>query len=389
MGKCQEDLTMVIGEYVDCYPPDIDGVGMVCKSYVEGLNALGNTAYYVSPRGKNPYPGKFPVLHFPSLPIPREPYTLGLPYLGVQYNYDVRRVGFELVHTHSPFSAGIEAAGEAWRNGIPLVTSFHSKYYDDFFGKTGSKLIADSIVKMIVRFYDKCDEVWTVNNATADVLHGYGYEHEIVIMPNGTDLWYPTLEDKLDAQNKYNLGDKNVFLFVGQHNFKKNIKLIIEALAVYRKCFGEDFKMLFVGQGPDAGAMLEMVKQLGLSDNVVFAGHLSDRNLMMKIYARADLFLFPSIYDNAPMVVREAAAAGTPSILMRGSCSAEGVTDNVNGYLCENDPVELAERIHFALPSAEETGKAARMSIPLAWSKVMEMVMGRYSNLVARKKKAD
>ncbi|MDD3163181.1 MAG: glycosyltransferase [Sphaerochaetaceae bacterium] len=375
---------MIVGEYVDCYPPDVDGVGMVVKSYVENLNSMGNTAYYVAPRGKKPYPGNFPLLQFPSIPmIGKEPYTVGIPYVGMQYNYDIKRAGFELIHVHSPFSAGMEATEKAWKADIPLVTSFHSKYYDDFLLKTGSKFIASSIVKLIVRFYEKCDEVWTVNNATADVLRGYGYNGGIVIMPNGTNLWYPTPEDRKAAQDLYHLGDGTVFLFVGQHSFKKNIKLIIESLAVYSKTHS-DFKMLFVGQGPDENEMHQMIDEAGLHDKVVFAGHISDRNLMKQIYSRADLFLFPSLYDNAPMVVREAAAAGTPSILMRGSCSAEGVTDDVNGFLCENDPVEMASRIEAALPLADKVGEEARRTIPLAWTEVMKMVVERYQNLIDR-----
>ncbi|MFA7189101.1 MAG: glycosyltransferase [Sphaerochaetaceae bacterium] len=375
---------MIVGEYVDCYPPDVDGVGMVVKSYVENLNSMGNTAYYVAPRGKKPYPGNFPLLQFPSIPmIGKEPYTVGIPYVGMQYNYDIKRAGFELIHVHSPFSAGMEATEKAWKADIPLVTSFHSKYYDDFLIKTGSKFIASSLVKLIVRFYEKCDEVWTVNNATADVLRGYGYEGDIVIMPNGTNLWYPTEEDRKAAQDLYHLGDGTVFLFVGQHSFKKNIKLIIESLEVYSKTHS-DFKMLFVGQGPDENEMHRMIDESGLHDKVVFAGHISDRNLMKQIYSRADLFLFPSQYDTMGLVVREAAAAGTPSILMRGSCAAEGVTDNVNGFLCENDPVDMASRIDAALPMAVNVGEEARKTIPLAWSEVMKMVVVRYQNLIDR-----
>lgn len=372
---------MVIGEFVDCYPPDIDGVGMVCKSYVEQLVKMGHIAYYAAPRGKEPYPANFPVLQFPSIPVPNEPYTLGIPKLGREFKLDAKKIGFDLVHAHSPFSAGMEASDLAFREKIPLVASFHSKYYDDFLIKTGSKFLAKEIVALIVRYFEKCDEVWTVNHATADVLRSYGYQGDIVIMPNGTNLWYPTDSDKLAAQEKYNLGDGDVFLFVGQHAFKKNIKLIIEALAVYRRTH-ENFTMLFVGQGPDAENMRNMVAELGLNDKVVFAGHLSDRNLMMQIYARADLFLFPSLYDNAPMVVREAAAAGTPSVVMRGSCSAEGIIDDLNGFLCENDPVQMARRMEAALPLAPAAGAKARDTIPLAWDKVMKMAAERYENLI-------
>lgn len=376
---------MKIAQFCDVFPPEIDGVGMVCKNYVTGLNELGHTTYYVAPHPKEPYPAHFPVINFKSIPVPKEPYTFGLPLLNPTFNRDIHKIKFDLIHSHTPFSAGIDAASKSFLKNVPLVTSFHSKYYDDFLLKTGSKLIANIVTDYVVKFYHYCDEVWTVNHATASVLVDYGYKGEIVVMPNGTNLWYPTAQDKLDAQNLYNLGDDTVFLFVGQHNFKKNIKHIIEALAIYKKTH-DNFKMLFVGQGPDEAAMKKMVLNLGLEDHVIFAGHLSDRNLMMKIYARADLFIFPSLYDNAPMVVREAAAAGTPSIILRGSCSSEGIEDNVNGYLVDDSPVDIAKRMETALPSVSEVGSKARQTIPVSWPQVIKMVEERYENLIKRHK---
>ncbi len=56
---------------------------------------------------------------------------------------------------------------------------------------------------------------------------------------------------------------------------------------------------------------------LGLNDMVIYTGHVTDTNLLDGLYTRADLLVFPSLYDNAPMVVREAAALGTPSLLAR------------------------------------------------------------------------
>jgi hypothetical protein len=37
-----------------------------------------------------------------------------------------------------------------------------------------------------VNFYLRCDEVWTVSQSSAETLFDYGYNGEIVVMPNGT-----------------------------------------------------------------------------------------------------------------------------------------------------------------------------------------------------------
>ena len=75
----------------------------------------------------------------------------------------------------------------ARRRQVPLVSTFHSKYYQDFYDKTKSKVIAQGVVNYIIRFYNQCDGVWTVNHATAQVLREYGYHGKIRIMENGTN----------------------------------------------------------------------------------------------------------------------------------------------------------------------------------------------------------
>ena len=247
-------------------------------------------------------------------------------------------------------------------------------------------MIAKAVVWRIVQFFNKCDEVWTVNEATAEVLRGYGYTGEIVVMPNGTNLWYPTHEDALAAEMHFGLGRGNVFLFVGQQNFKKNTDSILKAAALYRKN-DKDFRIVFAGQGPDADKLHALADRLGLSENAVFTGHIADREILKGLYARADLFVFPSLYDNAPMVVREAAAAGTPSLLIEGSCAAEGVTDGENGFLCKNTPEEIAACMARALKTAKTVGMRARETIPLAWSRIAQDVIARYEALIERKKR--
>ena len=382
---------MIIGEFSESYPPHIDGVGRVVRSYCEELSARGHTAYYIAPKNagrayQNAEPETFPVMKYASLPIPNEAYSVGLPAFDLAFLHDLNRIQFDIVHAHTPFVSAIEASRIAWLRGVPLVATLHSKYYDDILAKTHSEVIAGAVVQRVVQFFEKCDEVWTVNDATAEVLRGYGFKGEIVVMPNGTNLWYPTQEDAGEAEKRFHLGGGSVFLFVGQQNFKKNTDSILRAAALYKKT-GADFHIVFAGQGPDAERMQALSEELGLSGETVFTGHIADREVLKGLYARADLFVFPSIYDNAPMVVREAAAAGTPSILIRGSCAADGVTDGFNGFLCENTPEDIAACMARALLTAKEVGARARETIPVPWSGIVGQVLSRYEALIERKKR--
>ena len=242
---------MIIGEFSESYPPHIDGVGRVVRSYCEELSARGHTAYYIAPKNagrayQNAEPETFPVMKYASLPIPNEAYSVGLPAFDLAFLHDLNRIQFDIVHAHTPFVSAIEASRIAWLRGVPLVATLHSKYYDDILSKTHSEVIADAVVQRVVQFFGKCDEVWTVNDATAEVLRGYGFTGEIVVMPNGTNLWYPTKEDAKKAELRYDLGCGSVFLFVGQQNFKKNTDSILKAAALYKRT-GEPFRIVFAG----------------------------------------------------------------------------------------------------------------------------------------------
>lgn len=382
---------MVIGEFCECYPPHIDGVGMVVRSYAEQLSRAGQTCYYIAPKNADKRFAdareNFPVIQYASVPIPKEAYSVGMAAFDLTFQRDLSRIPFDIVHAHTPFISAVESMRIARERQIPLVATLHSKYYDDVLQKTHSEALAKTVVRCIVGFFRHCDEVWTVNDATAEVLRGYGYTGEVVVMPNGTDLWYPTEADRKAAGERFGLHG-NVFLFVGQQNFKKNTKSILEAAALYRKTH-RDFTLVFAGQGPDADKMRALTEQLGLSENTVFTGHIADRETLKGLYARADLFLFPSLYDNAPMVVREAAAAGTPSLLIEGSCAADGVTDGDNGFLCKNTPEDICACMARAIPSAKAVGARARETIPQPWHAIAKDVLDRYRMLIERKKREE
>ena len=375
---------MIIGQFCDVFPPETDGVGMVVKNYTEELNRTQHCCYYISPNSPHTSPQAFPSFHYMSVKLAGGVYRAGLPVLDIPFRYKIKKTHFDIIHAHSPFIAGREAIRVSKQRNIPLIGTFHSKYYDDFYIKTHSRLLSKTGLRFVLDFYNTCDEVWAVNNATADVLRDYGYKKDIIIMPNGTNLWYPTDEEKKSASERFNLKEGTILLFVGQHNWKKNIRHIVEAVKIYASS-SADFKIVFAGQGPDEDDIKELVAELGLSEKFLFTGQISDRSLLMSLYARADLLVFPSLYDNAPMVVREAAAAGTPSVLIKGSCSSEGITHEYNGFLCEDSPISIAECISRAIPLIGEVGSNARSTIPIPWSIIMTAVLARYNELIQKK----
>ena len=374
---------MIIGEFNDTYPPELDGVGTVVKSYAEELTAMGDECYYVAPNC--PKYARIPMyrtLLFHGVKLPGEPYHFGFPSLDFAYLRRENRVPFDIVHAHSPFSAGREALRVARKRGVPIVATFHSKYYDDFYEKTRSRRIASLAANYVVNFYNHCDEVWAVNDRTADVLRGYGYQGDVVVMPNGTNLCRVDERAAAETRAQFSPDGAPIFLFVGQMNWKKNIRRVLEAVALYAR--EAPCRLVMVGQGPNEEDVQKACEELGVAERTIRTGHIADRDRLMAIYAAASLLIFPSVYDNAPMVVREAAAVGTPSILMRGSCAAEGVTDGVNGLLCEDTAESVCDCMRRGLSNRDALGQAARATIPQPWRKIVADARTRYEALVRR-----
>ena len=376
---------MIIGQFCETYPPALDGVGRVMLAYCQTLSRLGHRCLYIAPQdaANTPTP-EVETLLYPGLGIPGEPYRVGIPALGRDYRQAVRTIPFDLVHAHTPFLAGRAARRIARRRGIPLVATFHSKYYDDFYRVTHSRRLAQWGLKYVVSFYNTCDEVWAVNERTAEVLRGYGYRGPVSVMPNGTDPQALDDDTCRRALSRFALREGvPILLFVGQMDVKKNTHLILRACALLRDR-GEDFQLVMVGAGQDLERLRALCRSLGLEDRVLFTRFLSRREETLSFYRRADLLVFPSVYDNAPMVVREAAAMGTPALLVRGSCSAEGVTHGDNGFLCEAEPESIASGILEALPDAARVGERARQTTPIPWADLMERVLARYRRLIDR-----
>lgn len=385
---------MNIGLLSDTFFPIVDGVGRVVFSYANSIAKAGHECYVVAPMADTGYRGGYPFelvdFYARNLPLQKQ-YQTGIPLFDAHYDARMSMIPLDIVHAHSPFIAGQEAVRLAKKRNIPLVGTFHSKYYDDFYQLMKREALADLGVKFVVSFYEKCNEVWTVSQNSAETLREYGYTGEIIVVPNGTPDNEPRPEDLAAARERFGLTDEAPVLFYcGQLNWKKNILHILEAAKLLMER-GVSFRLVLAGQGPDEAEIRKTVDAFSLSGRTIFTGHLHEDHLLNGLYQAASLFVFPSLYDTSGMVVREAAAMHTPSVVTRGSAPAEPILDGENGVICENTSESLADGIAHALAQPAEwlhaLGEHAHETLYLPWDRVTESVLERYSNLIWQKKR--
>ena len=375
-----------VGLFCEVFPPVMDGVSVCMENYAYWLQKkVGGVAVVTPHVPKADYSvHEYKVFDYMSIPVPkRRPYMTGIAAFDPTYLAKIATTRFKIVHAHTPFSAGSAALSISRAQKIPLVATFHSKYRDDF-SKILPKLVVDMMIDSVVDFFERADLVWVPQESVIDVIREYGFKGHVEVMDNGSDLVadYP---EKYFVEARQRLGiapEEFVLLFVGQHVWQKNPQLTIEALS---RLEDVPFKMFFVGNGYAAEEMKAMVSEKGLDGKVTFVGTITDRAKIVDYYAASDLFVFPSLYDNAPLVVREAAALHTPSVMAIGSTAATILQDGENGFLVENDPDKLAQLLRELIHDPERVhrvGVQASKTIVRSWEDCVEEVIDRYNALL-------
>ena len=110
-------------------------------------------------------------------------------------------------------------------------------------------------------------------------------------------------------------------------------------------------------------------------------GLVSERQTLEKLYSRAKLFLFPSLYDANSLVQIEAACQGTPTVFLEGARTAASVTAGVNAYVSAPGEEQYARMILDILNNPEgyrRISSAAREQLYLSWDDVVREVYQDY-----------
>lgn len=382
-------------QFIDVFFPVIDGVVQTVHNYALNMNRRSYSCV-VCPKGKDEHDDTtlgYEVFREPSLTFAKAEYALAAPIDAKIYK-ELKNRDCSIFHAHSPFNSGVFAAMMARRMEIPVVATFHSKYWSDAYQYTHSTLAADLMAKWVVNFYQSCDAVWACSEGTAETLRSYGYQGEITIMTNGTNFKAPGNPDELRARAKaeFQLPEgKKTLLFVGHQIWQKNLKLVLDSFRLL--CDESDeYRLVIVGTGIAAQEIRDYSASLGLSEEQVrFTGVISDRDLLSGVFLNADLFFFPSVYDNTPLVVREAAAMGVPALLTKGSNAAESVTPGVNGFVAEEDAQAMCGEIRriFATEGyVSAIGQRAKETIPIPWEALIPRVYDQYAQIIERKQLA-
>ena len=381
-----------IGLFLDSFFPNIDGVVNVVDNLAKELSKY-NDVVVVVPYTESVSEDKdrpYKVVRINSLPVPFTDYRVSLMQTRINESYKILlEEKFDIIHIHSPLAIGSLGVKVAKKLNIPCIATMHTRFDFEIRKRVNNQFIIDNIISRFIKVYNACDKCIAVNNAMKKVFKDYGYLYEPVVIYNGTDL--TTCKDKeiINKINvKYSLDEVYpVFLFVGRIIDIKNIFFILDSLKLLKE-EGYKFKMIYVGDGFDLKELQKRIVDYGMQDYCITTGMITDRNIISGFYKRADLFLFPSLFDASSLVQIEAAVNETPGVFIEGSVTSDTVINNVSGFTSSYSVNDYKERIKEIISDKEklkEVGKNAREMLGRSWDGIAKDTYELYLKEIEKK----
>ena len=262
------------------------------------------------------------------------------------FRHAVAEVGARFVHCHELYPAGAAARRLAAKAGLPYVVTVHGS---DLY----LNLDTPSWRREITRTAADADAVICVGRRLAlDAVDAIGLDPaRTVVIPNT----YDTNRFELTA-HKAHPGPVRL-LCVGRLSPEKGHEVLLRSFAALVAA-GTDAELTLVGGGVLEGSLRELAMALGINVRVRFAGIVVGR-LLAEEYARADLFVLPSLSEGFGVSVVEAMACGLPVVATR-SGGPDGIVDDASGVLvAPGDADALAHGISRAIAGLADFDRPA------------------------------
>lgn len=203
-----------------------------------------------------------------------------------------------------------------------------------------------------------------------------------------TNVFYP--ERDRTPLSKFGIGPhEKVLLYVGSEEPRKNLKVLLEAVAILREKI-TDIVLLKAGSpgmGGDRRATIRMMRKLRVEDRVFFTGDVTER-MLAKLYNAADIFVFPSLYEGFGLPVIEAMACGCP-VVASGTTSIPEIVEDAAILVDPSSPKEIAESVFEILSREEKRREMIERGLVrisrFDWNEATAKTLEVYENVISRK----
>ncbi|MCZ6689059.1 MAG: glycosyltransferase family 4 protein [Planctomycetota bacterium] len=372
-----------------CYDPeDLGGVGVLVREERKGLLRMGFPVHMIGAGAATP--GETGTTRVTG-PKKLFPWAAALAYLKTR-----RRHRFGIVHAHEFSGAWVALIVRIERaltgRGPRIVTTMQcsflreSRFLRAYRG--GGLTLREQIDKWIdfpfrylegvmgARLSDRL--VAVSRDGCRQISTDYATRAQRV--PNGVDpdRFGPGV-DGTAFRRDLGLEDAQLILFAGRFVGRKGVEYLLEAFARLAPRHPKAH-LLLVGRGRRDYS--SQIRRLRISDRARILREVPHER-MPEIYAAADIFCLPSLYEGLPLAILEAMAAGKPVVSTRTDGIPEAIRQGETGILVPAgrvDPLCLALDLLLRSPSLRKRlGEAARRAVVSEYS--WDRVVRDYGNL--------
>ncbi len=277
---------------------------------------------------------------------------------------------FDALHVCAPGPVGIAGALLARALGLPLIGSYHTELTAYAKLRSESPGIAEAMGMAVGAFYNACDLVLSPSPASDEALSAIGMAPERVLRwDRGVDTsrFDPALRDESLLTSS---AERVNVLYAGRITREKGAELLAETFLRARER-DQRLHLVLAGGGPEQERLAERV-----GPHASFLGWLQGDDLA-KVYASADVFLFPSATDTFGQVILEAQASGLPVLAVAAGGPLTLVRDGVTGLLREANAEQLAMALVELAGSEPLRGRLAEAALSAACERTWEQALAR------------
>ncbi len=285
-----------------------------------------------------------------------------------------KKFDFDIIHCHDWLTAlaGIYVKKET---GKPLVFTVHSTEYDRSLGNPCPWVL--DIEKYGIR---EADGIIAVSKRIKDqIVEKYGANPEkIRVIYNAIDASVFDCGGKIGP-------NEDMILYLGRLTLHKGVDHLLRAAKIVIE-HHPTAKFVIAGKGDKFNELVDLAVDLGIEDNVFFLGYVPQEDLP-KLYARADVFVMPSVYEPFGITALEAMAAGTPTIISKTSGVSE-VTRNVfkvDFWDAEKMASRILEILNYKELYEEMSNNCRQEAKRITWEDVAAQTIDFYKFLINKK----
>jgi glycosyltransferase involved in cell wall biosynthesis len=353
------------------WPPDVGGPATHGPDFARFLRDRGHQVEVVTMGDTLPSDRPVPV-HWVSR---RLPFPARYPLVALEGARRARRA--DVIYATATYAAAAAASTASRR---PLVAKLVSDpayerawRYGLFRGtleefQTAGEPRLRALRRMRTSSLRRARQLVVPSRYLAEVAAGWGLGVPIEVLVNPAPPPQAVVPESFEA---------STFVYVGRLASQKGLPVALEALAEV----GEG-RLLVIGDGPERGALEQLVQKLSLGDRVTLAGSRS-REDVLRAFAGARAAVLPSLWENLPHAAVEALAVGTPVIATAVGGVPEVVHDGENGLLvAAGDVHALAAALRRVLDDDELRDRLAAGAKPSVESIGREPVYARLEQIL-------